>query len=300
MGLELNYPEQVHSVADAIEWAAGKLAGEELCYGHGTDNPDDEAAWLVFHVCGIDYPVESDAYAKLVDEPSLKQIVALLRRRISERQPLPYLLKEAWFAGLKFAVDERVLIPRSPFAELIAQGFEPWLAGKKPERILEIGTGSGCIAIACALAFPDAEVVATDISPEALAVARCNVERYELEDRLTLVEADLLDGVEGYFDLIVTNPPYVPVEEVNSLPEEYNHEPVLALVSGTDGMDCARGILRDSPAHMHDHSLLFIEVGAFSEELEAACPDIPFMWLEFEHGGEGIAMIAAQDLKATA
>ncbi|MDG1463044.1 MAG: 50S ribosomal protein L3 N(5)-glutamine methyltransferase [Gammaproteobacteria bacterium] len=299
MAFELNYPEQVRSVADAIQWAAVMLEREELWYGHGTDNAVDEAAWLVLHLCGIDYPVESEAYARPIDEPTMKQIVALLGQRINQRQPLPYLLKEAWFAGLKFAVDERVLIPRSPFAELIEGGFEPWLSGRQPERILEIGTGSGCIAIACALAFPEAHVVATDISPEALAVARSNVERYKLEDRLMLLEADLLDGVEGCFDLIVTNPPYVPVEEVNSLPEEYNHEPVLALASGNDGMDCARGILRDSFTHMHEHSLLFIEVGAFSEELEAACPDIPFMWLELEHGGEGIAMITEQDLKVT-
>jgi ribosomal protein L3 glutamine methyltransferase len=252
----------------------------------------------VFHVCGIDYPIPDDAYAQLVTKQQLQRIDELLTRRVTERQPLPYLLNEAWFAGLKFFVDERVLIPRSPFAELIADGFQPWLGDIEPRRILEIGTGSGCIAIACALAFPDAEVVATEISPDALAVARENVARHQLEDRVQLLEADLFNGVTGKFDLIVTNPPYVPVEAVNNLPEEYNHEPVLALESGSDGLDAARGILRESAKHMPSHGILFLEVGAQWEALDSACPELPFMWLEFEHGGEGIAMIAAQSLSS--
>jgi ribosomal protein L3 glutamine methyltransferase len=298
MEFSLESPQQPMTVAAAIDWVATGLAAAPLWYGHGTDNPDDEAAWLVFHVCGIDYPIPADAYAKLVAPSSLARITELARQRIVARQPLPYLLNEAWFAGLKFFVDERVLIPRSPFAELIAAGFEPWAKGMQPQRILEIGTGSGCIAVACALAFPEALVVATDISADALAVARQNVAHYQLEDRVQLLEADLFDGVMGSFDLIVTNPPYVPLKEVQSLPEEYTHEPTLALASGEDGLDAARVILRDAPAHMRPHSLLFIEVGAYWEDLDAACPDVPFLWLEFEHGGEGIAMIAAQDLAA--
>jgi len=286
------------SIADAIAAAAARLAQEDLWYGHGTDNPDDEAAWLVFFVCSVDYPVEESDYARLVNEAQQAEINALLERRIAERQPMPYLLGEAWFAGLKFKVDERVLIPRSPFAELIAERFEPWAGGAEPQTILEIGTGSGCIAIACALAFPDAKVVATDISDDALAVARENVAAYKLQDRLTLVKADLFNGVEGQFDLIVTNPPYVPTEEVNSLPEEYNHEPVLALESGADGLDAAREILQNAPKHMNEHSLLFLEVGAQWEALNEACPGIPFMWMDFELGGEGVGMVSAEDLSA--
>jgi len=298
MDYTFEYPEASLTVGGAIESVASHLAAAPLWYGHGTDNPDDEAAWLVFHVCGIDYPIPDDAYAQLVTKQQLQRIDELLTRRVTERQPLPYLLNEAWFAGLKFFVDERVLIPRSPFAELIADGFQPWLGDIEPLRILEIGTGSGCIAIACALAFPDAEVVATEISPDALAVARENVARHQLEDRVQLLEADLFNGVTGKFDLIVTNPPYVPVEAVNNLPEEYNHEPVLALESGSDGLDAARGILRDSAKHMPAHGILFLEVGAQWEALDSACPELPFMWLEFEHGGEGIAMIAAQSLSS--
>jgi len=296
MDYAFQYPEASLTVGAAIESVASHLAAAPLWYGHGTDNPDDEAAWLVVHMCGINYPIPDDAYAKPVTPQQLQCIDELLSRRITERQPLPYLLNEAWFAGLKFFVDERVLIPRSPFAELIAEGFQPWLGDIEPRRILEIGTGSGCIAIACALAFPDAEVVATDISPDALAVARQNVARHQLEDRVQLLEADLFNGVPGKFDLIVTNPPYVPVEAANNLPEEYNHEPVLALKSGNDGLDAARGILRDSAAHMQSHAILFLEVGAQWDALDRACPELPFMWLEFEHGGEGIAMIAAQSL----
>jgi len=296
MGFSLESPPQPLTVAAAIDWVAGNLAAAPLWYGHGTDNPDDEAAWLVCSACGIAYPIQEAAYQQVVGTDSLPRIVELATRRIVERQPLPYLLNEAWFAGLSFFVDERVLIPRSPFAELIAAGFEPWANGIAPSRILEIGTGSGCIAIACALAFPDAVVVATDISADALAVARQNVARYQLEDRLQLIEADLFDGVTGTFDLIVTNPPYVPLEEVRGLPDEYKHEPALALASGDDGLDAARAILRDAPAHMEPQGLLFIEVGAQWEQLDGARPDVPFLWLEFEHGGEGIAMIAAQDL----
>ncbi len=296
--MEFRFEQESGTVGQLIAAVAEQLAHSELWYGHGTDNPEDEAAWLVFSVCGIDYPVPEGAYDRSVSTAQLQRVRSLLKRRINERQPVPYLINEAWFAGQRFYVDERVLIPRSPFAELILAGFSPWADKLEPKRILEIGTGSGCIAIACALAFPDAEVVATDISADALAVAGRNVAGFELTERVELRQADLFGDVTGQFDLIVTNPPYVPTEEMRELPDEYAHEPALALVSGDDGLDAARRILTTARSYLRPDGLLFIEVGLQWPELDAAFPDLPLTWLEFEHGGEGIAMIAAQDLPA--
>ena len=278
---------------------AAEFDTHELWYGHGTADSLDEAAALVLHVAGCLGEPEKTDYDALLSAGQLAEIENLKTARISSRKPLPYLLGEAWFAGLPFTVDERVLIPRSPFAELIRDRFSPWLAGS-PRRILELGTGSGCIAIACALAFPDAEVVATDISSDALAVAALNVQRHGVADRLSLLEADLFDGVTGTFDLIVTNPPYVAHEEVISLPAEYNHEPVLALESGVDGLDASRQILAGARSFLNPDGVLFLEVGAYWEALDEAFPALPFMWLDFEHGGEGVAMIAAADLPQAA
>lgn len=288
------------SIKDVILKSAERLEAAELWYGHGTGNALDEAAALVLHVAGLLGQDEPD-FSVALPEPQRAEVGQLLERRINERLPLPYLLGEAWFCGRPYHVDQRVLIPRSPIAELIDDGFSPWLAAP-PQRILEIGTGSGCIAIACALAFPEAEVVATDISPDALAVARSNVARHGVGDRLQLLQADLYEGLDkimsGKFDLIVTNPPYVPAEEVISLPAEYNHEPVLALESGDDGLDASRVIIERAPEYLTDNGALILEVGAYWESLDAAFPGMPFMWLEFERGGEGVALLPAQELKA--
>jgi len=283
------------SIREKILSVADQFGEAELWYGHGTDNALDEAATLVLHVLGLlGADVEPD-YDATIESSDVARIDELVAKRVAERQPLPYLLGEAWFCGLRFNVDPRVLIPRSPIAELIEDRFEPWLANP-PQRILEIGTGSGCIAIACALAFPEAEVVATDISPEALDVARSNVELHGVGDRLQLVEGDLFGDVQGPFDLIVTNPPYVAHEEVISLPSEYNHEPVLALESGEDGLDASRRILAQAAGYLAKDGVLILEVGAYWEVLEQAFPQLPFMWLEFERGGEGVAMLNAADL----
>jgi len=285
------------TIREMVSQVSDQFDGSDLWYGHGTENPLDEAVALVLHVTGdlADFHA-TDFDAPLSSEQS-EQILRVAAERIATRKPLPYLLGEAWFAGLPYIVDERVLIPRSPFAELIHDRFVPWLP-REPQRILEIGTGSGCIAIACALAFPEAEVVATDISDEALAVAAQNVERHQVGERLTLLRADLFNGVTGQFDLIVTNPPYVAHEEVISLPAEYNHEPVLALESGTDGLDASREILAQARRFLADDGVLFLEVGAYWQALDEAFPALPFMWVDFEYGGEGVAMIAAADLPA--
>lgn len=288
------------TAGELIQLTAQVFADADIYYGHGTDNPIDEAAALVFHVMGLPHSGSSDLYAVSASSEHRQRVSELAALRVDSRTPLPYLIREAWFAGLLFSIDQRVLVPRSPIAELIIDGFEPWLqpAGKG-FRILEIGTGSGCIAVACALALPEAEVTATDISPEALEVAAINVARYGLGRRVQLVETDHAAGLTGPFDLIISNPPYVPADELPELPPEYGREPVLGLVSGSDGLDSARRILQDAPSLMHADSVLILEVGAQWEALERAFPELPFTWLEFEQGGTGVALLHAADLRPT-
>jgi len=299
MVMQNEYPE---TVGGMIEWCAQALESGDVFYGHGTEDAIDEAASLVFAIAGLSHAEalgDPDAvYGRSIPEDQAETMAQLLRKRIDTRVPMPYLLNEAWFCGLRFYVDQRVLIPRSPFAELIAERFEPWLDPGSVGRILEIGTGSGCIAIALALAFPDSEVVAADLMPDALEVARINVERHNLTERITLVESDLFAGVSGVFDLIVSNPPYVPAGEAVGLPAEYAHEPAVALYSGADGLDSSRGILQDAARHLSGHGMLALEVGAWAESLESAFPALGFIWPELEYGGEGIALLPAQQLKA--
>jgi len=286
------------TVGGLIDWCANALADAGVFCGHGTETYRDESASLVFHVAGLDHTGETESYSLPIDSHQFRRIADLLRIRIERRIPMPYVLNEAWFAGLKFFVDERVLIPRSPFAELIQAGFEPWTGGARVSRILEIGTGSGCIAIACAVAFPDSEVVATDLSSAALEVARINVARHGLARRIQLLQADLMRGVSGRFDLIVSNPPYVPEGEVAMLPPEYQHEPGMALTSGPDGLASVRRILQDAADHLTPDGTLAVEVGAGRQALELAFGGLPFVWPEFEFGGEGIAVLRAVDLRA--
>jgi ribosomal protein L3 glutamine methyltransferase len=290
--------KQAATIGELIERVADQFDAAGVFFGHGTDNAVDEAASLVFHVAGLAHAdAGPQTYGLAPSTAVFERVSELAAARIAKRVPLPYLLREAWFSGLPFYVDERVLVPRSPFAELIHTRFEPWLEPGRVSRILEIGTGSGCIAVACAVAFPDAQVVATDLSADALAVARINVERHGLARQICLLEADLFAGVEGRFDLIVSNPPYVPEAEVLGLPAEYVHEPALALGSGTDGLESTRRILQDAHRHLEPEGLLAVEVGCGWSQLEAAFPDLPFVWPEFESGGEGIALLRAGELK---
>ena len=291
---------QADSVAGLITVCARRLDDAGVFFGHGTENARDEAAALVFHVLGLDHANARQAYGLRVSTEQRLRVEELLAARVSSRQPLPYLTGEAWFAGLAFCVDERVLIPRSPFAELIAQRFEPWLDPGSVRRILDIGTGSGCIAVALALAFPDSSVVATDISPDALAVARRNVQRYNLAARVELVQADVFAGLDGTFDLIVSNPPYVPEGDVAAFPPEYGHEPLMALESGVDGMATPARILHHAARFLTPRGWLALEVGAGVAVLEARFPKVPFIWPELVNGGDGIALVSAAELGAAA
>lgn len=274
------------------------FAAAGLCYGHGTDNPEDEAAWLVFSVTGISWDEGQEVYARPVAPEHAARIRKLAARRINERRPMAYLLNEAWFAGLNFYVDERVLVPRSPFAELIAEQFAPFIRPDAVKNILDLGTGSGCIAIAAAHAFENARVDAVDISADALEVAAINVEKHAVGGRVSLVQSDLFRELGGrQYDLILANPPYVDEQDMLDRDEEFRHEPKLGLASGRDGLDATRTILAEASRFLRDGGILFCEVGNSQAALDAAFPDAPFVWLAFEHGGDGVFMLSKTELE---
>jgi ribosomal protein L3 glutamine methyltransferase len=283
-------------VIDLIQ-EVGQLFGDcNLCYGHGTDNPLDEAAALVLFVLGIDYSDAEEPSFSKVSAVEFKLIEKLVDQRIQERKPLAFLTQEAFFCGYKFYVDERVLIPRSPMAELIRKQFEPWIDSASVERVLDVATGSGCLAVAIAKNFPGAEVVASDVSKGALEVATINVDGLSVREQVTLVESDLFENIEGVFDLIVSNPPYVGPKSYEALPPEYHHEPGLALIAEQNGLDFIARILHDSPPFLRDNGILVLEMGEVAEEAEKAFPH-PFKWVELDNGGGGIAVLEAKHLK---
>ncbi|MGE4476740.1 MAG: 50S ribosomal protein L3 N(5)-glutamine methyltransferase [Stutzerimonas sp.] len=290
-------PSRLQTLRDYIRWAVSRFHEHEVYFGHGTDNAWDEARLLVLG--GLHLPwAMADAYLDCrLEEAECLHLNELLRRRIEERVPAAYLLGEAWFCGLPFIVDERVLVPRSPIAEYIERQFAPWLP-KTPARILDLCTGSGCIGIACAYEFPDAEVVLADLSYEALEVANLNIEQHELEGRVYTVQSDGFDGLPGQrFDLIVSNPPYVDLEDFASMPEEYQHEPELGLACGDDGLDLVRRMLAEAADHLTDDGLLVVEVGNSQVHVEALYPEVDFTWLEFQRGGHGVFLLAAQQCR---
>lgn len=279
---------------DVLEQMSEAFDAAELYFGHGTDNAWDEACWLLETALRRQGKHKLTADTPLT-ESDLADAQKLFNARIATRKPLAYLLNEAWFCGLPFYVDERVLVPRSPFAELIDNGFDPLLT-RAPRRILDLCTGGGCIGIACALAFPEAEVVLSDISADALEVARINVGKHELQQRVKLAQSDLFANIDGTFDLIVSNPPYVGIDEYRELPDEYLREPQLGLVTDNDGIGIPLRILERAADFLNPEGLLFLETGATWPLLAEARPELPFLWLEFEHGGEGICALRKEQL----
>jgi ribosomal protein L3 glutamine methyltransferase len=286
------------TVADLIDHGARAFERAGLAFGHGTDNATDDAAALVFHALDLDHAAARSAHVQRPGAAEVERVLALFAERIERRVPAAYLMGRMWFAGLEFEIDERVIVPRSPFAELIHAGFEPWIDPDRVRRILDIGTGSGCIAIACALAFPHATVDAVDVSGDALEVARRNVARHAVDARVRLLQGDVFDPVDdARYDLIVANPPYVSETEMSALPPEYGHEPDLALRAGADGLDVVRRILAGAPRHLAPEGALFVEVGDSDVRVAEAFPRLPFIWLEFEHGGGGVFLLRRTDFK---
>lgn len=283
-------------VSELVLQVEKRFLEEDLYYGHGTDNPWDEAVALVFFALEIPFDIDDNSLENFkITSESLRKVEEWVSRRIHERKPLSYLTHQAYFAGLKFYVDERVIIPRSPFAELIEHQFRPWINPKKIKRILDLCTGSGCMAIACAKAFPKAIIDATDLSSDALDVARINVEKNQVQNQVTLWQSDLFDQLpKNTYDLIISNPPYVSFTEMAALPIEYQHEPKMALEASEDGLALVARILNETPSFLSSHGLLAVEVGNSETALIRRFPSYPFIWPEFERGGGGIFLYFAK------
>lgn len=281
------------TIRDWMRFCVTCFRGCDVHLGHGTSDPFAEASALVMQTLNLEWSADDQILDAVLLPSERRQVAELLRRRINERTPLAYLLNLAYFCGLPFYVDERVLVPRSPIAELIEDRFLPWLKDE-PLRILDLCTGSGCIAIACAKEFPDAFVDATDISLDALSVAAVNVEHHELQHRVSLLESDVFSKLPGQrYDLIVSNPPYVDAEDMADLPEEFLREPELGLASGPDGLDVTKRILAEAADYLTDDGVLVIEVGNSQWALQQTFPDVPFVWVEFERGGSGVFVLTA-------
>ena len=289
----------LRTIRDLIRWGASRMNEAGLHFGHGTDNAIDEAAALVLHALHLPPDLHAEYFQSRVTPPEQRAALGLLERRIVERKPAAYLTQRAWFMGLPFHVDERVLVPRSPLAELIERHFAPWLPdSRKVEHILDLGTGSGCIGIACAYAFSDARVDLVDVSADALEVARRNVAEHGLEDQVDVIQSDLFAALKGRrYDIIVSNPPYVGLAELDALPVEYRHEPRLGLAAGEEGLDVVVAILRQAADYLKRDGVLIVEVGNAQYPLCEAFPDAPFTWLEFERGGQGVFLLNAAQLK---
>jgi ribosomal protein L3 glutamine methyltransferase len=288
--------DELFTLRDYIRWGASEFTGAKLYFGHGTDNAWDESEQLVLHAINLTPPLAEEWLDARLTCVERARVVQNLRRRVDERIPAAYITGQAWFAGLPFMVDERVLVPRSPIGELIQQQFSPWLTNE-PTQILDLCTGSGCIGIACAYAFPNAEVQLSDISFDALEVAEENIQQHDLEERVFAMQSDLFANLVGQkFDLIVSNPPYVDADDLASMPPEYHAEPEIGLGSGDDGLDFTRRLLREASDYLNDDGVLIVEVGNSWVALEEAYPDVPFTWIEFERGGHGVFMLRKADL----
>ncbi|HYX73392.1 MAG TPA: 50S ribosomal protein L3 N(5)-glutamine methyltransferase [Steroidobacteraceae bacterium] len=281
-----------------IARGAARLKRAQVFFGHGTDNARDEAAALVLYALGLPARGSAALYRRRVDRAGERHVQRLLTRRVRERIPAAYLTGVTWFAGARIEVDPRVLIPRSPIAELIERRFAPWIDPARVRRVLDVGTGSGCIAIACARVLPRARVDAIDISADALAVARSNVRRHRLARRVRLLRSDHFNALgDASYDIIVANPPYVGARELAGLPPEYRHEPRLALAAGSSGLDSVRIILAQAARYLRPRGLLIVEVGNTERAVRRAWRNLPFLWLEFERGGGGVFLLTREQLQ---
>ena len=294
-------PTQPLTVAAAVAQAAQRLSSAGLAFGHGTTNAEDEAAWLVLWRLGL--PLDSDlsdapdsTAHRTVTAEEAAAVDALIDQRIQTRKPAAYLTHEAWLQGVPFYVDERAIVPRSFIAELLADGSIDDFLGEHTRRVLDLCTGNGSLAILAALAYPEVEVTGADISADALAVARINVDKHGLAQRVQLQISDGMESLPGPWDLILCNPPYVNAQSMSNLPAEYRAEPELALAGGTDGMDFIRKLLRDAPARMSEQAVLVLEIGNEREFFEAAFPTLPVFWIETSAGEDQVLLVTRQAL----
>lgn len=291
---------ELQSVGDWVRFAASQMGRHKVFYGHGFESAWDEAVFLVLRSLELDWDVPPQVMTGRLLQSERRRLWELIGRRCADRVPTAYLLEESWFFGESFRVTPDVLIPRSPIAELIEARFEPWLA-TEPEAILDLCTGSGCIGIACARVFPDARVHLSDISAQAIRLAVENVDDKDLGSRISVFQGDLFESLEAeVYDLIVTNPPYVDADDLATMPEEFHHEPRLALEAGDDGLDIVRRILAEAPQHLSDTGLLVCEVGNSAGAVMDAFPDLALDWPEFDSGGHGVFVVTAQHLRAWA
>lgn len=286
-----------YTIETAIRAAASAFEDKGLYFGHGTDTAIDEASWLILHSLALS-PLVAPDYSRPLTSKECESCNVNLSRRINERIPVAYITGEAWFAGHRFLTDERALVPRSPLAEFILDDFFGLLDHVEKPQILDLCTGGGCIAIACALANPNAEVHASDLSPEALQLAQKNVELHGLSSRLNLYEGSLFEPITQKYSLIISNPPYVDARDIDEMPSEFGHEPVMGLAAGNDGLDLVRIMLKEAAQYLHEDGYLVVEVGNSGETLEAEYPDIPFGWLQFANGGHGVFVLSYSDLLA--
>ncbi len=288
----------LESIRDFIRWGSSQLTEQGVFLGHGIATPLHESAALVLHALHQPYNLDDCYLSARLTHAERKKVIALIKKRIEQRIPVAYLTHEALFAGLSFYVDERVLVPRSPIAELIEQRFEPWVDESQVYNILDLCTGSACIAIACAYAFPEAQVDAVELSEHAMTVAETNISRHQMEDQLALYQSDLFSALpEKPYDLIVSNPPYVAIEEWESLPDEYHKEPEMGFTGGESGLDLVIKILAQADKYLAERGILIIEVGSSAETLQNMFPQIPFYWLDFERGGDGVFLLTAEQIK---
>ncbi len=291
--------EQLNTTGDFVRFATSQFNQADLYFGHGMANAWDEAISLIMFTLNLPEDLFEQVFTCQLTADEKQDVLTIIEKRIVEEIPAAYLTNQAVFANLPFYVDQRVLVPRSPIGELIEKKFSPFINEQNPPvRILDLCTGSGCIAIACAYAFPDADIDAVDLSIDALNVANINIENHGLSEQVIPIQSDVFSGVEGQvYDLIVTNPPYVDQEDVDSLPQEYLHEPEMGLGCGEDGLDIVRKILAESAEHLSENGILICEVGNSQIHVSSVYPEVPFKWLTFERGGHGVFMLTKAELQ---
>ncbi|MEE9325760.1 MAG: 50S ribosomal protein L3 N(5)-glutamine methyltransferase [Cocleimonas sp.] len=290
--------KDLQTITDFMRWGASQFVEAKLTYGHGMSSPLDESAYLVLRTLNLPVDTPEVYWQSHLTEDEINRLKTVISRRIEEKIPAAYITQEGWFAGLQFYIDERVLVPRSPIAELVESQFSPWVNAEEVTSVLDLCTGSGCIGIACAYAFPLANIDLSDISEDALKVAEINVAQHQAGSRVSVIQSDLFANLKNtQYDIIVSNPPYVDAEDIGDMAKEYHHEPEIGLSSGDDGLECTRQIIRQAASHLSEKGVLVVEVGNSQYALQDEFPELAFQWLDFERGGDGVFLLTKNQLK---